>query len=102
EETAGTRFQLLAPVVQGRKGEHVDLISALRSQGYARARVDGTTRRLDEEISLEKNIKHTIEVVVDRLAAKPDARRRLTDSVETALRLAEGIVLVDFVDVEEG
>ncbi|MDN5685996.1 MAG: excinuclease ABC subunit UvrA [Brachybacterium sp.] len=102
EQSEGTRFQLLAPVVQGRKGEHVDLISALRSQGYARARVDGTTRRLDEEISLEKNIKHTIEVVVDRLAAKPDARRRLTDSVETALRLAEGIVVVDFVDVEEG
>ncbi|GAA1486054.1 excinuclease ABC subunit UvrA [Brachybacterium fresconis] len=102
EQSEGTRFQLLAPVVQGRKGEHVDLISALRSQGYARARVDGTTRRLDEEISLEKNIKHTIEVVVDRLAAKPDARRRLTDSVETALRLAEGIVVVDFVDLEEG
>ncbi|APX31712.1 excinuclease ABC subunit A [Brachybacterium sp. P6-10-X1] len=101
EEGEGTRFQLLAPVVQGRKGEHVDLISALRSQGYARARIDGATRRLDEEISLEKNIKHTIEVVVDRLAAKPDARRRLTDSVETALRLAEGIVLVDFVDRED-
>ncbi|GAA1489504.1 excinuclease ABC subunit UvrA [Brachybacterium sacelli] len=101
DQAAGTRFQLLAPVVQGRKGEHTDLLSALRSQGYARARIDGVTRRLDEEISLDKNIKHTLEVVVDRLAAKPDSRRRLTDSVETALRLAEGIVLVDFVDVEE-
>ncbi|ASK64502.1 excinuclease ABC subunit A [Brachybacterium avium] len=97
----GTRFQLLAPVVQGRKGEHVDLLSALRSQGYARARIDGKNRRLDEEITLDKKFKHTIEVVVDRLAAKPDSRRRLTDSVETALRLAEGIVVVDFVDLEE-
>ncbi|AXK45047.1 excinuclease ABC subunit UvrA [Brachybacterium saurashtrense] len=96
----GTRFQLLAPVVQGRKGEHVDLLSALRSQGYARARIDGENRRLDEEISLDKRYKHTIEVVVDRLAAKPDSRRRLTDSVETALRLAEGILLVDFVDLD--
>ena len=94
----GTRFQVLAPVVRGRKGEHVDLLSSLRSQGYARARIDGSVRRLDEEIELDKNIKHTIEVVVDRLAAKPDARRRLTDSVETALRLAEGIMIVDFVD----
>ena len=97
----GTRFQLLAPVVQGRKGEHADLLSALRSQGYARARVDGENRRLDEEITLDKKFKHTIEVVVDRLAAKPDSRRRLTDSVETALRLAEGIVVVDFVDLPE-
>ncbi|MGO1976626.1 MAG: excinuclease ABC subunit UvrA, partial [Brachybacterium tyrofermentans] len=102
EQSEGTRFQLLAPVVQGRKGEHADLLSSLRSQGYARARIDGTTRRLDEEISLDKKFKHTIEVVVDRLAAKPDARRRLTDSVETSLRLAEGVVLVDFVDLEEG
>ncbi|HLQ81287.1 MAG TPA: excinuclease ABC subunit UvrA, partial [Brachybacterium sp.] len=97
----GTRFQLLAPVVQGRKGEHADLLSALRSQGYARARVDGENRRLDEEITLDKKFKHTIEVVVDRLAAKPDSRRRLTDSVETALRLAEGILVVDFVDLPQ-
>ena len=101
ELETGTRFQLLAPVVQGRKGEHADLLSALRSQGYARARIDGTIRRLDEEISLDKKYKHTIEVIVDRLAAKPDARRRLTDSVETALRLAEGLLLADFVDREE-
>ncbi|WP_422117462.1 excinuclease ABC subunit UvrA [Brachybacterium sp. UNK5269] len=101
EEPEGTRFQLLAPVVQGRKGEHADLLSALRSQGYARARVDGQNRRLDEEIVLDKKFKHTIEVVVDRLAAKPDSRRRLTDSVETALRLAEGILVVDFADLAE-
>ena len=101
EEEAGTRFQLLAPVVQGRKGEHQDLLSSLRSQGYARARIDGDNRRLDEEISLDKRYKHTIEVVVDRLSAKPDARRRLTDSVETALRLAEGILLVDYVDRDD-
>ncbi|MGP9693596.1 excinuclease ABC subunit UvrA [Brachybacterium sp. AOP25-B2-12] len=99
---AGTRFQVLAPVVRGRKGEHADLLSSLRAQGYARARVDGQVRRLDEEITLDKKYKHTIEVVVDRLAAKPDARRRLTDSVETALRLAEGILLIDFVDLDEG
>ncbi|WP_010534483.1 excinuclease ABC subunit UvrA [Brachybacterium squillarum] len=97
----GTRFQLMAPIVQGRKGEHADLLSSLRSQGYARARIDGQVRRLDEEISLDKKFKHTIEVVVDRLAAKPDARRRLTDSVETALRLAEGILVVDHVDRPE-
>ena len=100
EQEPGTRFQLLAPVVQGRKGEHADLLSGLRAQGYARARVDGENRRLDEEITLDKRFKHTIEVVVDRLAAKPDSRRRLTDSVETALRLAEGILVVDFVDLD--
>ncbi|GAB2544039.1 excinuclease ABC subunit UvrA [Brachybacterium huguangmaarense] len=98
----GTRFQILAPVVRGRKGEHADLLSSLRSQGYARARIDGQVRRLDEEIELDKKFKHTIEVVIDRLAAKPDARRRLTDSVETALRLAEGLMIADFVDREEG
>ncbi|UYG16407.1 excinuclease ABC subunit UvrA [Brachybacterium huguangmaarense] len=98
----GTRFQILAPVVRGRKGEHADLLSSLRSQGYARARIDGQVRRLDEEIDLDKKFKHTIEVVIDRLAAKSDARRRLTDSVETALRLAEGLMIADFVDREEG
>jgi excinuclease ABC subunit A len=100
-EEPGTRFQVLAPVVRGRKGEHADLLSSLRASGYARARVDGTVRRLDEKIDLDKKFKHTIEVVVDRLAAKPEARRRVTDSIETALRLAEGIILVDFVDREE-
>ena len=94
----GTRFQLLAPVVRERKGEHVDLLRGLQQQGYARARIDGQVRRLDEQIELDRKIKHTIEVVVDRLAAKPDARRRMTDSVETALRLADGLAIADFVD----
>ncbi|MCS6710593.1 excinuclease ABC subunit UvrA [Brachybacterium sp. EF45031] len=98
EEETGTRFQVLAPVVRGRKGEHADLLSSLRSQGYARARIDGRVQRLDEEIELDKKYKHTIEVVVDRLSAKPEMRRRLTDSVETALRLAEGLLVVEFVD----
>ena len=98
-----TRFQVLAPVVRGRKGEHVDLFSSLQSQGYARARVDGETITLTDPPALDKQRKHTIEVVVDRLVAKgPDAdasnKQRLTDSVETALRLAEGVVVVDFVD----
>ena len=75
----GTRFQLLAPVVRGRKGEHVDLLSSLQSQGFSRARIDGDITRLTDDITLAKTRKHTIEVIVDRLAAKPDARSRLTD-----------------------
>ena len=94
-----TRFQVLAPVVRARKGEFVDLFAELQSKGFARARIDGKNRRLDEEISLDKKFKHTIEVVVDRLSAKPDSRRRLTDSVETALGLAAGLVILDFVDL---
>ncbi|HEX5968329.1 MAG TPA: excinuclease ABC subunit UvrA [Intrasporangium sp.] len=96
-----TRFQVLAPVVQGRKGEFVDLFAELQTKGFARARVDGDVVALSEPPKLEKQRKHTIEVVVDRLVAKGDdtgAKRRLTDSVETALGLAGGIVLVDFVD----
>ncbi|HEY9495219.1 MAG TPA: excinuclease ABC subunit UvrA [Intrasporangium sp.] len=96
-----TRFQVLAPVVQGRKGEFVDLFAELQTKGFARARVDGEVVSLSEPPKLEKQRKHTIEVVVDRLVAKGDdtgAKRRLTDSVETALGLAGGIVLVDFVD----
>jgi excinuclease ABC subunit A len=98
-----TRFQVLAPVVQGRKGEYVDLFTELQSKGYARARVDGEVVSLTEPPKLEKQVKHTIEVVVDRLVAKgkdKGAKRRLTDSVETALGLAGGIVLVDFVDAD--
>ncbi|WP_353508729.1 excinuclease ABC subunit UvrA [Intrasporangium sp.] len=96
-----TRFQVLAPVVQGRKGEFVDLFAELQTKGFARARVDGEVVSLSEPPKLEKQRKHTIEVVVDRLVAKGDdtgAKRRLTDSVETALGLAGGILLVDFVD----
>ncbi len=98
-----TRFQILAPVVQGRKGEYVDLFAELQTKGFARARVDGEVITLAEPPKLEKQVKHTIEVVVDRLVAKGDdaaAQRRLTDSVETALVLAGGILLVDFVDRE--
>ncbi|GAA6526739.1 excinuclease ABC subunit UvrA [Intrasporangium sp. DVR] len=98
-----TRFQVLAPVVQGRKGEFVDLFAELQTKGFSRARVDGEVVSLAEPPKLEKQRKHTIEVVVDRLVAKGDdsgAKRRLTDSVETALGLASGILIVDFVDRE--
>ncbi|MEL0319743.1 MAG: excinuclease ABC subunit UvrA [Aquiluna sp.] len=94
----GTRFQLLAPIVQQKKGEFVDLFASLQSQGYARAVVDGETVTLSEAKPLKKSYKHDISVVVDRLVVKPDAQGRITDSVETALKLADGRVVVDFVD----
>ncbi|GAB3245546.1 excinuclease ABC subunit UvrA [Alteromonas gracilis] len=97
----GTRFQVLAPVVRGRKGEYVELYRQLQTQGFSRARTDGETHTLDEPPTLDKQRKHTIEVVVDRLAAKPSAKRRLTDSVETALNLAGGLVVFDYVDLAE-
>jgi excinuclease ABC subunit A len=95
---ATTKFQVLAPVIRERKGEFVDLFSELVTQGYSRARVDGETISLSEPPKLKKQEKHTIEVVVDRLTAKAESKSRLTDSIETALRLASGIVLLDFVD----
>ncbi len=94
----GTKFQVLAPVVRERKGEYSDLFRQLQTQGFSRARVDGTVHLLTEPPTLKKQQKHTIEVVVDRLAVKASARRRLTDSVETALGLAGGIVNLEFVD----
>jgi len=97
----GTRFQVLAPVVRGRKGEYVDLFGELQSKGYARARVDGVVHPLTEPPKLNKQQKHTIEVVIDRLSVKAGAKQRLTDSIETALKLSGGIVLVDFVDLPE-
>lgn len=100
-----TRFQLLAPVVRARKGEYVDLFAELQAKGFSRARVDGEVVTLTDPPKLEKQVKHTIDVVVDRLVAKGDdtsAKRRLTDSVETALGLAGGVLVVDFVDLEEG
>jgi excinuclease ABC subunit A len=97
----GTRFQVLAPVVRGRKGEYVDLFAELQSKGYARVRVDRVVHPLTEPPRLKKQEKHTIEVVVDRLTVKASAKQRLTDSVETALRLAGGVVLLDFVDLPE-
>jgi excinuclease ABC subunit A len=100
----GTRFQVLAPIVRGRKGEYVELFRSLQSQGFSRARVDGETVQLTDMIEgqprLDKQKKHSIEVVVDRLSAKPSSKRRLTDSVETALNLASGLVIFDLVDLE--
>ncbi len=97
---ASTKFQVLAPVVRARKGEFLDLFAELITQGYARARIDGEVVALSEAPKLKKQEKHTIEVVVDRLSAKPDSKSRLTDSIETALRLASGIVILDFVDAK--
>ncbi|MCX5046459.1 excinuclease ABC subunit UvrA [Aldersonia sp. NBC_00410] len=97
----GTRFQVLAPVVRTRKGEFVDLFDQLNTQGYSRVRVDGTVHSLADPPKLKKQEKHDIEVVVDRLTVKRSAKQRLTDSVETALRLADGIVVLEFVDRDE-
>ncbi|SJN45254.1 Excinuclease ABC subunit A [Luteococcus japonicus LSP_Lj1] len=96
----GTRFQVLAPVVRGRKGEHADLFRQLATDGFSRVRVDGTVHQLTDPPTLDKKFKHDIDVVVDRLAVKPTAKQRLTDSVETALRLAQGVVGIDFVDLD--
>jgi excinuclease ABC subunit A len=97
----GTKFQVLAPVVRTRKGEFVDLFDKLNTQGYSRIRVDGVVYPLTEPPTLKKQEKHDIEVVVDRLTVKASSKQRLTDSVETALGLADGIVVLDFVDRDE-
>jgi excinuclease ABC subunit A len=97
----GVRFQVLAPVIRGRKGEYIDLFQQLQSQGYSRARVDGTVYPLAEVPKLKKQEKHDIAVVIDRLTVKKSAKQRLTDSVETALRLADGLVELEFVDLDE-
>ncbi|HWP68829.1 MAG TPA: excinuclease ABC subunit UvrA, partial [Rectinemataceae bacterium] len=94
----GTRVQILAPVVRARKGEYLKVFEDARKSGYVRARVDGSIYDLSEEISLEKNKKHNIEIVVDRLSVKADYSQRMTDSVETASALAGGIVIVDIPD----
>ncbi|MBU4335033.1 MAG: excinuclease ABC subunit UvrA, partial [Actinobacteria bacterium] len=96
----GTRYQLLAPVVRGRKGEYADLFTELQAKGFARARVDGEVVQLTSPPTLEKKLKHSIEVVVDRLVARDGVQRRLTDSVETALGLAGGLLVVELVDAE--
>ena len=110
ELAEGTRFQVLAPVVRARKGEYADLLRELQTKGYSRARVDGQIVRLDsatgsgadsELPKLKKYEKHDIEVIVDRLAVKNTARRRLTDSVETALGLSGGVVVLDFIDLPD-
>ena len=95
-----TKFQVLAPVIRARKGEFVELFSDLITQGYSRARVDGEVIQLSDAPKLKKQEKHTIEVVIDRLTAKVESKTRLTDSIETALRLASGIVVLDFVDAK--
>ena len=99
---ATTKFQVLAPVVRARKGEFLDLFQDLMSQGYSRARIDGEVVALSEAPKLKKQEKHSIEVVIDRLTAKAESKSRLTDSIETALRLAQGIVILDFVDAKGG
>ena len=95
-----TKIQILAPVVRGRKGEHVKVFQQAKKSGYVRVMVDGNLYELSEEIKLEKNIKHTIEIVVDRLAVKPGIEKRLTDSIETTMKLAEGLVEVDVIGGE--
>ncbi|MFD1506897.1 excinuclease ABC subunit UvrA [Georgenia yuyongxinii] len=99
EMPEGTRFQVLAPMIRGRKGEYAELFRDLQSQGFARARVDGEVVPLADPPKLEKKIKHDIDVVVDRLVVRENVRQRLTDSVETALRLAEGLVVAELVDL---
>ena len=93
----GTRYQLLAPMVRGRKGEHAKVLESAKRSGYVRVRVDGSVYDLSEEIKLDKNVKHSIEIIVDRLSAKEGLETRLTDSVETALRLGEGLLMVDVI-----
>ena len=91
----GTRIQILAPVIRGKKGEHVKVLEDAKKSGYVRVRADGIVYDLTEEIKLEKNKKHNIDIIVDRLVIKPDIVRRLTDSCETALALAGGLLVVD-------
>ena len=95
-----TKIQLLAPVVRGRKGTHAKLFERAKKSGYVRVRVDGNMYELSEEIALDKNVKHNIEIIVDRLVIKPGIEKRLTDSVENVLQLAEGLLLVDVIDGE--
>ena len=100
ESSKGARAIIMAPVVRGRKGEYVKQLEGYRKQGFVRARIDGENYMLEDEITLDKNVKHDIYIVVDRLVVKDDMQRRLTDSVETALKLADGMVIVDIDGVE--
>ena len=95
-----TKIQLLAPVVRGRKGRHEKVLDRAKKSGYVRVRIDGNMYELTEEIALDKNIKHNIEIVVDRLVVKPGIERRLTDSIENVLSLADGLMMVDVIDGE--
>ncbi|MCM1186432.1 MAG: excinuclease ABC subunit UvrA [Lachnoclostridium sp.] len=96
----GTRIQLMAPVVRGRKGEHAKVLDRAKRSGYVRVRIDGSLYELTEEIKLDKNLKHNIEIVVDRLVVKPGIERRLADSIENVLGLTEGLLTVDIIDGE--
>ena len=95
-----TKIQLLAPVVKGRKGEHVKVLEKARKSGFVRVKIDGHLYDLSEEIKLEKNNKHLIEIVVDRLVVKPGIEKRLTDSIETVLGLSDGLLVVEVIDGE--
>ena len=97
----GTRIQLMAPLVRGRKGEYVRLLEDVRKEGYVRVRIDGEMRELSEEIKLDRNKKHTIEVVVDRLVVRKGIQQRLTDSLETVLKLSDGLAIVDVIGAQE-
>jgi len=101
ELEARTKFQILAPIVRGRKGEHKEILARVQREGFVRVRVDGEIRDIAEDIELDKNIKHSIEVVVDRLIMKADLEARLAESLEQALELAEGLVVIDVIDGEE-
>ncbi|AFS79056.1 exinuclease ABC system, subunit A [Gottschalkia acidurici 9a] len=97
----GSRIQLLSPIIRGRKGEHVKVLENVKKEGFVRVRIDGETRDLGEEIKLEKNKKHNIEVVVDRIIVKEGIEKRLTDSLETVLKLSDGIAIIEVIDKEE-
>ncbi|MBO0767779.1 MAG: excinuclease ABC subunit UvrA [Solirubrobacterales bacterium] len=97
----GVRFMVMAPIVRGRKGEYTKQLEELRNEGFGRVKIDGELRRLDEEIELDKKLKHDVAVVVDRLVMKHDLRKRLSDSIETAVQLADGLVEVELVDAPE-
>ncbi|MDD3185548.1 MAG: excinuclease ABC subunit UvrA [Anaerostipes sp.] len=97
----GTKFQVLAPIIRGRKGQHVKVLEHAKKSGYVRVRIDGNIYSLDEDISLEKNMKHNIEVVIDRLVVKDGIQKRLSDSIETALNLADGLIFIDVIDGEQ-
>ncbi|MDR4033125.1 MAG: excinuclease ABC subunit UvrA, partial [Dysosmobacter sp.] len=97
----GTRIQVMAPVIRGKKGEHAKIFEDAKRSGYVRARVDGNLYELDEEIKLEKNKKHTIEIVVDRLVIKEEIKSRLTDSLETATSISGGLAVIDVIGGEE-
>ncbi|MCT4606860.1 MAG: excinuclease ABC subunit UvrA, partial [Marinisporobacter sp.] len=96
-----TKIQILAPVVRGRKGEHIKVLERIKKEGYVRVKVDGEIREITEEIKLEKNKKHTIEVVIDRIIVKEGIENRLSDSIETTLSLSEGLVIVSLIDGED-